>query len=159
MIARALWVLPLLLLAIGVSLVRSALEIRHTLVAGEAAIARVTAFEAESRAEITYGHVELAARLRDGTTLTEDVPLPLSLLYFIEGQDSVQVRILPSGSKRVVIEQVARAQWHMALIHAGMSLFGALLLAWGVGAWNRYLKRNGDPARRDRTADQGSGEA
>lgn len=145
-VARAMWALPLLLIAISVGLVFAALDIRSTLQEGEAVQARVIEYEAETRAEITYGHVEVEATLADGRTLREDIPLPISLLYLVEGQDEIAVRVSPGSDKPIVIEPIARAQWRLSLINAAMSLFGAVLLIIGVGAWNRYLKRQGDPA-------------
>lgn len=153
MIARLLWALPLLLFAIAAGLLWSAREIHSTATRGELALAEVVEFDARSRAEITYGHVRLKATLPDGETREEDVPLPLSLLYFIEGKDSVAVRILQDSGRPMVVEEVARVQWRMSLIHAGMSVFGGLLLTIGVGAWNRYLKRHGDPGRRASASD------
>ncbi len=153
MIARLLWALPILLFVIAGGLLWSAREIHRTATQGELALAEVVEFDAQSRAEITYGHVRLKATLPGGEARTEDVPLPLSLLYFIEGKDSVAVRILPESGRSMVVEEVARVQWRMSLIHAGMSIFGGLLLSIGVGAWNRYLKRHGDPGRRTSAED------
>lgn len=154
MIARLLWALPILLFGIAVGLIWSAREIHRTATGGQLATAQVVEFDAQSRAEVTYGHVRLKAALPDGGFREEDVPLPLSLLYFIEGRDSVEVRVLPESGRPMVVEDVARAQWRMSLIHAGMSAFGGLLLTIGVGAWNRYLKRYGDPGRRTSASDE-----
>jgi hypothetical protein len=53
----------------------------------------------------------------------------------------------PDG-RQVVLASHARAQWVMTFAFAAMALVAAGGLAWLVGAWNRYLAREGDPAHR-----------
>ena len=38
------------------------------------------------------------------------------------------------------------AHWLIAAGQAGMALIGAVLLFWGIFAWNKYLIEEGDPA-------------
>ena len=157
LVARALWLLPLLLLVIAVALVRAGIEQRETAETGETVQAAVTGLDLRERAEITHGTVAL--RYPDpasGDTLDRFVELPLAFLKEIEAayaQDSslvvpIQVR---EGTDQIILGAHPRAQWMMTFSFAAMSLFGALGLAWMVAGWNRYLAREGDPADREHT--------
>jgi hypothetical protein len=149
-IARLLWVFPLLLIAIAVSLTFAGLEQREVARSGEIVPAEVLAIETQERSEITRGH----ARLRytppgAATPVVRDIELPLTFLKELEEQraEVVDVRLLP-GRDQVVFDRHARGQYLITLSFAGMAFVGALGLAWMVGAWNRYLRIHGDPAHR-----------
>lgn len=147
LVARALWVLPALLIVISASLIKAGLDERKTLEAGTLVTAQVVDVEIRNRADVTYGHIDLRIPVSETETIDRRLPLPLSLLTPLEGRDEVDVRLLRGSSTEVVIESIARAQWRMALIHAAMTALGAILLGIGVFAWNRYLGRHGDPGR------------
>lgn len=138
-VARLLWALPVLLLVISGTLLKAGLAQRTTLMSGTSMMAQVTDVELRNRADVTYGHMELRIVLPEDEVLETRLPLPLSLLTPIANRQEVRVRVLPGSAKEVVIEEIARAQWRMSLIQSAMSALMALLLAIGVGAWNRWL--------------------
>lgn len=144
-VARLLWALPVLLVVVSISLFDAGLSERSTFERGRKATAQVVDVEIRNRADVTYGHIDLRIGTPDGT-IERRLPLPLSLLMSLQDRSEVAVRVLEGSSTDVVIEDIARAQWRMALIHAAMSGVGAILLIIAVGAWNRYLNRVGDPA-------------
>jgi hypothetical protein len=137
-----MWVAPVLLAAIGVFLAKAGLNQKSTLESGEPATARVVDVEIRNRADVTYGHIDL--RIPESASDSSDVrlPLPLSLLMGISSEETLDVRLVPDSDQPVMIEKIAHPQWRMSLIHASMCLVGALLLSWGVLAWNRYLDKS-----------------
>jgi hypothetical protein len=149
-VARLMWIGPLLLLALGAWLVRAAVEQRAAAEGGEVVTATVDSVSVRERSEITRG----AAYLRytppgEAAPVVRAVELPLTFLRDLEGRVGEPVRIrLLAGSDQVVLAEHARAQWVMTSAFAAMALFGALGLGWMVGAWNRLLAREGDPALR-----------
>ena len=147
-VARLLWLLPVLLAVISAALLKAGFDERRTLKSGTLVTAQVIDVEIRNRADVTYGHIDLRIPLSEAEVIERRLPLPLSLLTPLEGRQEVEVRVLPGSGREVVIEFIARAQWRMAFIHAAMSALGAILLGIGVFAWNRYLRREGDPARR-----------
>jgi len=147
-IARLMWVLPLILVVITLSLVRAGLNQRATLESGELVSARVVGKVIRNRADITYGHIDLMVAVPDSDSLAVRLPLPLSLLMSIQDLEEVDVRLVSDAAQPVMIERIAHAQWRMSLIQAAMSFMLALLVGWGVFAWNRLLSREGDPGSR-----------
>lgn len=145
-VARLMWLAPALLVVIAISLLLAGSDQRTTLESGEPAVARVIDTEVRNRADVTYGHIDLRVPSTSGDSTDVRLPLPLSLLLGVESEKTLDVRLLPDTDQPVVIERIARAQWRMSYIQASMSLLGALLLVWGVWAWNRYLAREGDPS-------------
>jgi hypothetical protein len=142
-----MWLAPALLLVIGILLIRAGFEQRQTLESGLLVTAKVRGVEIRNRADVTYGHIDLAVPdPKSGDSSDVRLPLPLSLLMGVQGERELDVRLMDQSDQPVVIETIARAQWRMSFIHASMCLVGALLLAWPVGAWNRYLRRRGDPS-------------
>ena len=146
-IARLLWILPAILLYLTVNQIGVALDIRQTLDRGEQARAEVIEIFMTNRADVTYGYVRLRIPT-NGSTIERQLSMPLSLLNAIEGSDSLDVRLLPDEDVDVVVAELARPQWRMAASNAGMSFIGLILLTVGIYSWNRYLKREGDPADR-----------
>ena len=61
--------------------------------------------------------------------------------------ETIPIRVVGRAGQ-VVLEEHARSQWIMTLAFAAMSFFGAIGLVWMVGAWNRLLRREGDPGER-----------
>lgn len=129
----------MVLLVIGIFLIKAGLELKETLERGYSATARVTGVEIRNRADVTYGHIDLRVPDEAGDSAQVRLPLPLSLLMGMEEQTEVRVKVLDRTDQPVVIAGIARAQWRMSFIQAAMCLLGALLLAWGVLAWNRHL--------------------
>ena len=147
-VARLLWLLPVLLAVVSAALLKAGFAERRTLESGTLVTAQVIDVEIRNRADVTYGHIDLRIPISENEVIERRLPMPLSLLTPLEGRQEVEVRVLPGSSTDVVIDFIARAQWRMAFIHAAMTALGAILLGIGVFAWNRYLGREGDPARR-----------
>jgi hypothetical protein len=149
LVSRALWLVPAFLLLLALNQLKVGLDLRHTFLDGEPAIAEVTAFDRVDRADVTYGYVSLRIPLKDGTTLTrEEMPLPYSLLHRVEGKDSLAVQVLRGASQEVIIQIVGNAQWKMAVIQSSMALIAGLMALAGVWAWSRFLRNTGDPGQR-----------
>ncbi|CAM3246777.1 DUF3592 domain-containing protein [Rhodothermus bifroesti] len=148
-IARALWLAPALLFALAVYQAWVAYALHRTWTEGIPAVAAITALEISQRMDVTYDYVNLRVHLPDGRLLErEKLSLPHTLAPLLRGRDSVQVRVRPESPEDLVIVDLARAQWRMAAIQAIMSLLGGAVFAFGVGWWNRLLRRQGDPALR-----------
>jgi hypothetical protein len=148
-IARALWVLPALLLFLVVNQTQVAVELRATWERGRPAVAEVLAMENTNRADITYDYISIRVPMADGQVLTkEKMSLPHSLMPRVGDQKTLEVRVRPGASQEVVFASLMPAHWLIAAAQAGMSLIGFLILAIGVFWWNRFLQRQGDPALR-----------
>ena len=145
-VSRLAWLAPLLLVVLSVQQLVAALGMRATLADGTEAVADVIDYEFSTRVDVTYDYVSLRVPLPDGDVLVrEKLSLPHSLAPRLEGKEQVNVRVMPGASQEVIITEIAAAQWRIAAVNAAMSLFGALLFGAGVFAWNRHLKREGDP--------------
>ena len=147
LIARLLWIFPLLLLVLTIYLVQAAFDIRQTLMEGETVRAEVLEIFNTDRVDVTYAYIRLRLPL-NGEMVERRLPMPLSFINFLKGRDSVNVRVRPGADQEVVLLDVARPQWRMAAINAAISFLGLVLLSIGVFAWNRYLRRQGDPGER-----------
>lgn len=144
-VARLMWAVPLILLALGIYQAGVSSELRHTLEAGEPAQAAVTRYHRVDRKDVTQAELDLRVRLADGSILEKkNLALPYSLSFLVE-EDSLAVRVLRGAPEEVVIEAIAATQSRIAALNAAMCLLGFVLSALGVGLWNRYLKRHGDP--------------
>jgi hypothetical protein len=145
-ISRLAWLIPVLLLALGLNQIRVAFGLRATLAEGVSTTAEVLEYEASNRVDVTYDYVSLRITMPDGEAFVrEKMALPHSLAPRLEGREELTVRVQPGASQEVVIEEIASTQWRIAAINAAMSLFGALFFGGAVFAWNRSLKRKGDP--------------
>ncbi len=149
-VARLLWVLPLLMFLISGALLRAGLGQKNAVDFGEAIEARIDSLDIRERAEITHGAVYLSYTLPDGT-IVERQPVEMQLVFIkqLEGQEgeTIQIRV-DEESGQIVQEEHGRAQWILTLSFAAMALVGALGLVWMVAGWNRFLKREGDPGLR-----------
>lgn len=146
-VARLLWIFPAILLFLTINQVNVALDLRETLNSGTPATAEVVEIYKTNRVDVTYGYVRLRIPTEDGV-VERRLSMSVSLLPVLEGKDSLDVRLLPGEDQEVVITSIAKPQWHMAAINGGISFIGLVLLTIGVFAWNRYLRRRGDPADR-----------
>lgn len=146
-VAMLLWAFPLLCVAIAVHLFQAAFDIRQTLEAGERVEAEVLEIYTLERSEYTDGYMRLRYTPPGAEAPVERrVTLPLTLVKYMEGAEIVPVRVLPGGDVDVVLEDVARPQWRMALIHSSFAALMGLVLGALVFFWNRHLRRHGDPA-------------
>lgn len=161
LVARALWLFPAVLLLLTFYLADAALDLRETLMEGIPATAEITDFASSDRVDVTYDYVSLRAELPDGQVIArEQLSFPHSFAEILTGQETLEVRVLPGADQEIVIVRVGeqligRPQWRIAAIQAGMSFVAFLLAAAGVFAWNRYLRRSGDPADRYAEAELG----
>lgn len=148
LVARLLWVFPVLLIVLAVYQADVARDIRDTLRFGEPATARVTGFESSDRVDVTYDYVSLTVELNGRVIEHERMSLPHSFAPLIEGKEEIDVVVRPGSDQEIVIQELGRAHYRIAAINAAMALVGGLLLGTGVGTWHSYLRRKGDPAAR-----------
>lgn len=148
LVARLLWIFPAILLFLTINQANVALDLRDTLSAGVPAEADVLAIETTDRADITMASVRLRVVLPEGEVVERELPLPITFAKDLQGSDRLDVRVNSGADQEIVIADLGRAQWRLAAINSGMSLIGFVLLTIGVFAWNRYLRRKGDPAAR-----------
>ncbi len=144
--ARLLWAFPALLALLAANQAAVTMELRETVRSGVLAKAEVLALSTTDRADITMASVRLRAPQADGAPTEHTLPLPITFARALEGRDSLDVYLARGASQEVVIAEIGRAQWRLAGINGLVALFGALLLSWGVYAWNRHLRTQGDPA-------------
>lgn len=141
-LAKASWLIPVGLLILAVDQANVSTDVFQTLRDGEAAVATVTEYERIDRADVTYGYVSLSVELQDGTVLTrEKMSLPHSLMQQLEGQETLDVRVLSGADQNIVIESVAATQWKIAAIQSGISLLAGIFALVGVAAWNKSLRK------------------
>lgn len=141
-IARILWVLPILLLLLAVDQALVATQLKATWEHGDPAQAEVITYEHSNRADVTYGYVSLRVPLADGSVLTkEKMSLPHSLLPRVKGEQSLAVRVRPGAAQEVVIDRLMPAHWLIAASQVGISLFGAVIFWVGVSWWNTLLRK------------------
>ncbi len=149
-IARLLWGFPLLLIFLAFNQYQVARDLKATWEEGVPATAEVLAFETSNRMDVVYDWISLQITMPDGTQLLrERMAIPHTLAPRLEGVESLTVRVLPDADQPVVMEPIINAQWRIAAVQAVMALFGALFIGFGVGWWNRFLIRQGDPALRE----------
>ena len=159
--ARALWLAPLLMLAIAVALVPAGIAQRAAAEQGETVQAEVLDVALRERSEITRGE----ARLRyvppgASAPVERSVEMPLVLLKDLQADyealsegDALVIPIRASAeSDQIVLGAHSRAQWVLTFSFAAMAFVGAVGLALLVRGWNRLLRTQGDPARRTHVA-------
>lgn len=147
LIARILWIFPVILVFLTINQANVAFDLQETLSKGEPAIARVTDYFSSDRVDVSYDYISLRVALADGEIVEkEKLSLPHSFAAEIEGKVELPVRVLRGADQEIVIESVGRAHWRIAAINSVMSLIALVLASVGVFYWNRYLKRKGDPA-------------
>jgi hypothetical protein len=146
-VARLLWIFPLLLYVVAGFLFVASSSIRLTLENGEAVQAEVVEIHTTERSEYTDARVTVRfASPESVEPRVETLTLPLTLVKHLDDAERVTVRLLPGADHEVVIEEIARPQWRMALIQSFFALFGAVGLSVMIFLWNRMLRRTGDPA-------------
>jgi len=161
-VAKLMWLAPLVLLAFGLVLAKTPYDFSRTLKQGYAATARVDSFITTNRSEISYDAVALVVPTTTGDSLRTTLPVPHSLFQILGDQTTLPVRVLEGSAQPVVIEAtmvkdgrggrqrfgLGTVQMRLAAIGAAICLVSALLLALPIFLWNRHLKRFGDPADR-----------
>lgn len=149
-VARLLWLLPLLMLLISGALLRAGVGQKNAADYGEIIEARIDSLDVRERAEITHAAVYLSYTAPNGTVVNRQ-PVEMQLVFIkqLEGREgeTIQIRV-DEESGQIVGEEHSRAQWILTLSFSAMALSGALGLAWMVASWNRFLGNEGDPALR-----------
>lgn len=147
--ARALWIVPAFLLLLVPHQAKVAYDLRQTLERGLPATAQVIEVHQENRVDVTYDWISLRVALPDGRVLErERMSVPHTLITPLEDRETVEVRVVPGADQEIVIAEIAATQWRIAAANAAMSGIAALIFGACVFAWNRYLKREGDPSLR-----------
>lgn len=155
-VARALWLVPAFLAFICVQQVWAAYTLSQTLQKGTPAVAEVAELHQENRVDVTYDYMRLRVDLPegDGTLQTGKMSVPHTLAPLLQDKKRLKVFVRPGAAQEVVIREKARAsgasigatQQRLAIVNAAMSGVAALIFGIGVFWWNRYLRRQGDPA-------------
>jgi len=148
LVARLLWVIPAILLFLTINQAKVALDLRETLEDGVPVEAEVIEIETSGRVDVTMASARLRLQLPEGEVVERELPLPITFAEDLQGSERLEVRVNPGADQEIVIAELGRAQWRLAAINSAMSLIGLVLVTIGVFAWNRYLRRKGDPARR-----------
>ena len=100
---------------------------------GEHAVAEVVDYKKIDRADITYGYVSIRVPLPDGEVIEQDkMSLPFTIAKEIEGQQTLDVRIIKNAAKSSVIESVGATHWNIAAMQAAIAFGAALLFGWGI---------------------------
>lgn len=145
-VARLLWIVPIVLFALAAYQADVAMDLRSTLLHGKPATATVTDFEFSDRVDVSYDYVSLAVEIDGQRIVHERMSLPHSFAPLVRGYEEIEVLVQPGADQEIVIRDLGRAHYRIAAINAAMALVLALMLGAGVGAWNRFLHRKGDPA-------------
>jgi len=147
LVARLMWALPALLFFLTLHQALVAYDLRATFLEGKAATAEVVEMTTTNRVDVTLDAVTLRVTDEDGMTrVWRGLSFPHTLKDRIEGQAELEVRVRPGARQEVVMTTLMPAHWLIAAGQAGMAFIGALLLFWGVFAWDKYLVEEGDPA-------------
>ena len=155
--ARALWLLPALLVVIAIATTRAGLDQREVSLSGQTVEAEVIGLNLRERSEITTGQVGLRYTPPGAAAPVErDVELPIILLKEIEadmvlvpeGQAMTLPIVVSDRTDQIVLATHRRGTWLLTFSLAGMAAIGALVSALLIGGWNRFLAREGDPALR-----------
>ena len=147
-VARLLWAMPLLLLAISAYLLWAGSEQRAAATSGEAVQAEVLEVYTRERSEITMGQVRLRyTPPGESAAVERTIEMPLTILKSIEARDLREVTVLARpGHDQIVLAPYQRGQWILTFSFAAMALIGAVGLGVMVRGWNRFLRAHGDPA-------------
>ncbi len=147
-VARLLWAMPLLLLAISVYLLWAGSEQRAAATSGEAVQAEVLEIYTRERSEITMGQVRLRyTPPGEAAAVERTIEMPLTILKSIEARDLGEITVLARpGHDQIVLAPYQRGQWILTFSFAAMALLGAIGLGVMVRGWNRFLRAHGDPA-------------
>lgn len=142
-IARAVWVVPPLLVWLAFNQAKVARDLKFTWVHGQPAVAQVLAFESRDRADVTYGYVDLRVELESGEELRrERLSLPQVFWQRVRGRDSLEVHVMVGAPQPVVITRLMPAHWLVAAAQSGTCGIGAFLALAAAWAWNAHLRRS-----------------
>jgi hypothetical protein len=154
-IARAAWLLPVLLFGLALHQGKVAYDLHATKIHGTPATAEVLEVHKDNRTDVTYDYISLRVPLPDGSTLTrEKLSLPHGIVPLLLDKETLAVRVDPGGPREIAIMEeiettpIVDTQMRIAGMNGLISLVGALLLVVGIWYWNRSLRREGDPAER-----------
>lgn len=146
-VAQAAWFFPTLLFLLSIHQAKVARDLDATLTNGTHAIAEVTDYQKSERADVTYDYVSLRIPMPDGTVMQRDkVSLPHTLVPRLEGQETLEVRVLAGAAQEVVITSIGATQTRIAVLNGVMSFGAFMMVLIGVYAWNRSLRKPEDEA-------------
>jgi hypothetical protein len=132
---------PIALALLSANQVKVGWDLRRTFREGAPLRAEVVEYQRMDRKDVTFGFVSLRVALPGGGLIEKNrMPIPYSLLHRLEGQDELDVLVLPGATQEVVIRSVANAQWKMAVIQSSMAMVAAVLAFLGVYFWNRQQR-------------------
>lgn len=141
-VARALWVIPALLLGLALNQAKVSRDLKATWTHGQPAVAQVLSFESTDRADVTYGYVDLQVEFESGQVLRRDrLSLPQVFWQRVRNRDSLEVRVRLDAPQPVVIASLMPAHWLLAAAQSGACMIAAILALAGTWAWNRHLRR------------------
>ncbi|CAN5818187.1 hypothetical protein BH23ACT11_BH23ACT11_04190 [soil metagenome] len=147
-VARLLWLAPLLLVVICIALLRAGSEQQSLLQEATPVEAELVWVNLRERSEIVRGEARFRYTSPETNQIVErSYELPLTFLKDLENREGTLVPIrVASAHDQVLIEHFARPQVRLTFINAAMAGMGAMVFGVLVFGWNRHLRREGDPS-------------
>ena len=140
-VARIAWSIPVVLLALTIHQVVTAVQLDNTMQEGTSTFAEVTRYERSDRKDVTNVEMDLIVHMPDGSTFERlNLTLPYSIGHRVQA-DTVQVRVLRGASQEVVLEEIGGTHVRIAWSNFAMSLIGFIMATVLVFGWNRMLSR------------------
>ena len=148
-VARALWLIPAILLYLTINQADVAYDLKQTLENGTPAVAQVTETFVKDRVDIPFGYLNLRVPMEDGEFLVQEkMALPYTLVKRVEVAAELDVMVRKGADQQIVITEIGNTQWKIAAIQSGICLITFLMVSVGLYYWNRLLTKEGDPGHR-----------
>jgi len=137
-IAKWSWSIPILLGALTIHQVATAIELRNTLNDGVETWAEVTRYDRSDRKDVTMVEIDMIVHMPDGSQFERNrLTLPYSIGHRVEA-DTLTVMVLKGTAQEVVIKEIGETHVNIAWSNFGMSFIAFLMAFTGVLAWNRF---------------------
>ena len=137
-VARLAWSIPVLLLALTIYQVVTAVELRATMDEGVETWAEVTRYDRSDRKDVTKVEIDMIVHMPDGSQFERNkLTLPYSIGHRVES-DTLTVMVLKGTVQEVVIKDIGETHIRIAWSNFGMSLIAFIIAFAGVLAWNRF---------------------
>lgn len=143
-VSRYLWIVPVVLTGLMVHQGWVAYSVHQTWKNGFSTTADVVHYEMKAMAAQTHGIMTLRAPLPDGDYIERTLSMPAMLATQVRNAEQLDVRVRPGHSQQIVVVEIMRTQWRMALINVIIAGLGAVLVSLAIIAWQRYLDRTND---------------